>query len=121
MASQYVILAGSDEDNSVSVVVHTDVPAAGTNAAGTQWQTAVSQWRDGAASAVPTPILPGGRQTDLDSGIYHEWQFTAEYDANESNANKQAALEAEITARAAAELSKMQNILQFWGETGSVA
>lgn len=120
MASQYVVLDGSDESNTVRVVVHTDVPAAGSNVAGTQWQTAVAQWRAGAASSVPSAILPVGRQADLDAGLFHEWSFTSEFDANETSANKQAALEAEITARAADELAKMQNVLAFWGATGSV-
>lgn len=121
MASQYVVLEQADEANVVRVVVHTDVPATGTNQVGTQWQTAVSQWRAGAASAVPVAILPAGRQTDLDNGLFHEWSLSVEYDRNETNANKQAALEAEISARAADELTEMQNILQFWGATGSVA
>ena len=121
MASQYVLLDGSDEDNTVTVAVHTDVPSTGTNAAGVQWQTVVSQFVDGKPSVVPAAILPANRQSELDAGTRYEWTFTAEYDRNLSNADKRNALEADITAREAELLSELQNRLRFWGATGSIS
>jgi hypothetical protein len=120
MASQYVVLEAGEKENTVRVVVHTDVPASGTNYVGTQWQAAVAGYRNGQPSVVPATILPVDRQADLDAGLFHEWSFTMEYDANLPDAEKETALEAEITARESIEQSAMQARLRFWGLTGNV-
>lgn len=118
--ADYLILDTSQANNSSRVVVHSTIPA-GNNAVGNTWQSVLAAMQGGLVqSAVPASLMPPGRQAELDSGAVYEWVFQAEYDANATPANKQAVVEAQIAAREATELSRLQNTLRFWGFTGSI-
>ena len=120
MATEYVVLDTSQLNNSSRVVVHSDTPG-GNNAVGTPWTTALIEYKGTpVASVVPASVMPVGRQTALDAGTKYEWVFTAEYNANLTPTQKQTEIEAQISARQAQEQTRLQNLLRFWGHTGSV-
>jgi len=120
LATQFVVLESRQKNNGSTVVVHTETPA-GSNAAGVVWATALSESFGGVfVSAVPVSVMPGGRQAELDAGTRFEWSVNVQYDANDTNVNKLAAVESAITADEPVQLVYFQNRLRFWGQTGSV-
>ncbi len=118
MAVEYVVTTNADRGHRVSGFAHSTVPL-GDNAAGTPWSQALVEPLGDTTSQVPASILPPGRQALLDAGSVFEWGFTVSIDANGLPAEKTATVEAWLVATEDAELTVLQNRLQFWGHTGS--
>lgn len=117
--ADYVLLESAGLNNRIRVVVHTTVPN-GNNAVGNTWKSALVEYLGDTASQVPVSVLPVGRQADLDAGDVYEWSFSFEDDANAPTPTRLANLEAEILALEAGELSRLQNVLRYWGRTATV-
>lgn len=117
--ADYIVLESSTKNNQIRVVVHTDVPNT-NNAAGQNWRTVLTEYLESTTSRVPVARLPVGRQADLDTGVKYEWEMTHEDDANDTPANRIASLEAAIQAEESSELTRLQNTLNYWGQTGTV-
>ncbi len=116
--ADYILLESPKRDR-VRVVIHTAVPNS-NNAVGVKWRDALVGWADDTTSAVPVALLPAGVQADLDIGAVYEWQFVFADDANLSNGQRITNLETGIANREADEFARLQEILNFYGKTGSV-
>jgi hypothetical protein len=92
----------------------------GNNEVGVAWSAALVDYLESTVSVVPVSILPVGRQADLDAGAVYEWEFTFADDADGTPANRIANLETAILAGEAGEVVRLQNILRYFGKTGSV-
>ena len=117
--ADYVLLEGGKYDDGIRVVVHTNVPDT-LNAVGFNWRTALVEHVGDTQSRVPVAILPGGRQALLDTGELYEWEFTFRDDRTIPSAERLTNLEAGVTIEESDELSRLQNILNYYGHTGSV-
>ena len=116
---EYVILTNSDKGHRISGFAHSVVPV-GNNVVGTPWSQALIEYLEDTTSQVPTSVLPGGRQTELDSGVKYEWPFTVDVDAHAASTVKETEVQTELTSLEPEVLTKLQNTLEFWGRTGSV-
>lgn len=121
MAIEYVILTNSDKGNLISGFAHSVVPA-GNNVPGTPWSQALTEYLattiNGTVSQVPSSVLPGGRQVELDNGTKYEWPFRVGVNANDTDGAKEATVEAALVAEEAEIIVELQNRLRFWGRTG---
>ena len=114
----------------IRIVVHTAIPGSGPNSENevkVKWRDAIVGWVGSRAevpgdltSIVPVSVLPTGVQADLDTGALYEWEFTYVDDANLPKLQRVTNLEIQIADREAAELERVQGILDFYGKTGSV-
>ncbi len=126
MPVRYVILDTSPLGNRVFGYAHSTVPG-GNNDAGVAWSQAVvdSVIRDSESgttvSLAPASLLPAGRQTQLDNGSKYEWDFSVEFSAKLSNAEKVAVVEAFLVAEEPNVIARLAKRLNFWGKTGSVS
>ena len=121
MATNYYVLDGTRRGSRLRVAYHVEVPNS-SNAAGTNWRTAVTEFLsttdDGTLSKVPG--LASSEQNKLDAGELAEWVDAVEDDANAPPATRKANVEAHVSAAAAERGQNMADRLQHWGESGSV-
>lgn len=121
MASYYVLNMDVKQDQ-LSVVYHVLIPAAATNFAGLTFRNAIVE-RDSPVSALPDTFNGADitvEKAKVASGELYEVQKTIQFDANLSNANKKAVIDADYTATSAQILSELQNSLEFWGYSTTV-
>ncbi len=117
--ADYVLLEGSDKNNRIRVIVHSDVPA-GNNAVGVAWSDALVGFLSDTVSVVPVSLLPPGRQAELDAGTKYEWSLSFEDDANESPVTRLANIEAAVAVGEADQIAELSNRLRYWGKVGTV-
>lgn len=123
MATNYYVLQGSPKGTSLQVVLHVVVPG-GNNAAGVAWQTAVVDYLSLPQGLGTVSIVPGlavAEQTKLDNGQLVEYVEGVRDDANASDAARKTNVETHVAARAAEIGTELANMLQHWGESGSVS
>lgn len=113
--AEYFVLDGSVKENRYRVAVHIAVPG-GSNAAGKPWSAVAVEFQESTASGVPWLTAPV--QAELDAGTKFEVLMNVEVDA--ASVSKLADFEAAIAARAALEVAKLQALLQFWGQEGTI-
>jgi len=92
------------------------------NSAGVNVRVAVSEYvtdRDGGTTSKAPSLPTGVTQTNLDSGVWYEFPFTEEVDANLSDAAKRAEVETMLAAEESAQLQTLQDQLQLWGWEGT--
>lgn len=94
------------------VAMHIPTPA-GNNAAGTSFAAALAE-KNGTVTSV-LPSITGPEQTALNDGSLVEVVETVELIVAQSNAEKQAALDAAYTAAVAREQAEIQKRMWGWG------
>jgi hypothetical protein len=122
MANYYVLSMDSKKDE-LTVVYHIAIPGAATNFNSMTYRDAIVEKSVYDTGAAPVSVLPdtfGGVDITLEkakvtSGELYEIVKTVEMDANLSNANKKAELDADYAAESAGLLTKLQDELTFWG------
>ena len=115
--SNYHILSGSDDGNTYQVVFHVAIPNT-SNAVGTNWRTAVMQYRrlpDGTLPKSMVPFITAPEQTQLDNGELVEDEQVLSTNPGQTLVNKRDALDALYTVRQSSILAKWQDRLRYWG------
>ena len=118
MADRYYVKAGSVRLNgggSYTVAIRYDVPA-GNNDVSVAWSTAAAE--SYVADGSPPTEYPGETDTLLASGAEAEMQLG--FKDNVDNAGLAARLEVAVIAAIAAEKTRLQDVLRFWGKTATV-
>lgn len=117
--ADYIVTSTRTKPNGagpITVVVRIDVPS-GDNNVGVAWQTAVADYR-ALNGLTGTTLWPGGTATTLDSGAQHE--FSIQHRDNIYATGVVTRIEADVTASAAAEQTRLSELLGYWGKTGTV-
>lgn len=117
--SNYHILEVNRKQDDARVVFHIDVPA-DTNFAGMTYRAALVEWLGGAPVESAIPGLDTAAH-GLDDGSIYEHVEVVDFPADETNANKQAIIEATYISRQAAILARIQAQLEFWSFNADVA
>lgn len=115
--SDFHVLEINDLKDKARVGFHFDTPA-GNNAANVSFATALAQWK------APVTAIPGLGQTEKDAiaaGTVIEHVETVQLNANATNGQKQAAIQAKWTALNATIPGKIAENLKFWGFAGDVS
>lgn len=128
MADYYVLELNSKKD-ALTVVYHIAIPGAATNFNGMTYRDALVEKSIKDTGDVPVSVLPdtfGGvsvatEKADVTSGAVYEIVKIIEMDANLSNANKKAVLDADFAATEANIQAAIQDRLTFWGYQETLA
>ena len=116
----YHILNSKELDQSVMVAFHIPIPNA-NNAVGTNYRTALAQFRPFTTSQVPW--LTGTEVTQLQCGELCEVVREVEYKVINTDQQKQTAIDAKYTELSSGEssiLKKLQAQLKYWGKNRDV-
>ena len=125
----YILLQSGKMNERVRVVVHTAIPITGPNsknAVQVKWQDAIvghaPLYKEplGTTSVVPISFLPSGRQAELDDGSVWESEFWVDDSAKLDPQVRLANIEAAVAQHSTDELVLLQNLLNYYGKTGSV-
>lgn len=122
MADYYVLEMDNKKDE-LTVVYHVPIPAPATNFNSMTYRDAIVERSIYNTGAAPVSVLPDtfggvdvtGEKTKVATGELYEIVKTVEMDANLSNANKKAAIDADYAAESAGLLTTLQDQLTFWG------
>lgn len=116
--SNYHVLAGTGDGNSLTVATHISVPNTNNNA-GVNYRAAIQEWRPDTTSVVPF-IMPA-EQTQLDNGELYEYLYLFHTHPGEGLANKRDRMDAQFTALEAAVQAHLQYRLSYWGYSRDVS
>ena len=115
--ADYHILGADNAGNAHSVVFHVVIPNQDNNV-GYNYRTAIVEYQGGTASIDSVvPFIDGTELTQLQSGELWEVQAIFHSRPGESLAEKQARLDVMFSDVSSAEISKLQNVLGFWGHS----
>lgn len=122
--ADYTILRNSEKRNRSDVVIEFPVPG-GSNTAGVAWQTVVAELRaveqsDAQVTANPRKLMDGSYVASLDAGQIVEVALSVKYDANLTNAEKVAVLDAAVTVKVAEFTAEFANLYEFYGTERTV-
>jgi hypothetical protein len=115
--SDYHVLQTNRKKDKATVAFHIPI-ASGINAAGVNYQTALTEFEPFGTtdSAVPNHDTNfASENTELVSGSMYERVETVEFDANANNAAKQAVIETRFTQLSGTVPGQLQDVLKFWG------
>lgn len=103
----------------VTGVAFTAVPG-GSNQAGVDWVDVMRAYRvyrnrrNGTTTEAEIPVAPGV-QAQLDAGTLFEWRWVATFPTAHTNPQAIAAIELAINTLEAAEITRLSEILRYWG------
>ena len=121
--ADYTILRNSEKDNRSDVIIEFPVPAT-SNTAGVGWQTVVAEIRaaevDGPVTANPRKVDTVAYVAQLDAGELVEVPLSVEYNANLTDGQKVAVLDAAVAARVAAYTTEFVSLYNFYGTERTV-
>ena len=121
--SDWHALGSSDKGNRIEIVVHTAVPNTTNDAAPTNINHRVAAAEYVSLTKGSTvsrlPGIVAGEQTQLDNGELVESVINVEFDANQTPAQRHAAVAAAAGVEQAEVGADMTVILQYWGGDGS--
>lgn len=113
----YHVKTVSPDGRKASVVFHIPIPVE-DNSAGKPLRDAVSEHIGMFTSQVPW--LPANEVTELENGEVYEHAETVNFLAADGNAQKQAKIDARYTALTSSVLTRMREVLKFWGKDRDV-
>jgi len=122
MADYHVLGMDRDKDE-LTVVFHIPIPAVPTNFTGITYRNAIIEKSIQETGAAPVSVLPDifnnvditVHKAEIAAGEFYEVLKVIEMDANLSNANKKAIIDAEYADTESEILSELQDTLTFWG------
>ncbi len=124
--ADYTILANSVKENRSDVVIEFPVPA-GSNTASVPWQTVVAELRavgqaspDAAVTSNPRKVSDGPYVASLDAGQIIEVALSVEYDANLTNGQKVAVLDAAVVQRVSGFTAEFASTYEFYGTVRTI-
>lgn len=111
--ADYHILSADRYGNTFQVVMHFPVPDQ-LNDAGVNYRTAIVEWQGGAPiQSILSNI--GAEQTQLDAGELYEQSYTFHSNPGETQAQKQAKLDAMWDQKRAETQADLVKVLSYWG------
>lgn len=119
--SDFHVLDVTPNKDQARIAIHVSVPA-GNNSAGRPWNTVLLEYLGGTqATAVPwlassDPVEAGM----IGTGDVYEAIETVRFNANESNANKLAAMQTHVANRQSEITARLAEALKFWGFDGDI-
>lgn len=123
MAVEYKLTSTTALKNRVSGFAYVQPPDV-NNSAGTNVRVAVAEYvtdRDG-GTTTKAPSLPAAiTQANLDAGVWYEFSFSYQLDANQTDAAKKDEVEANLAGEEAAQLQSLQDQLGLWGWEGTAS
>ena len=115
----YTILTNAALSNRSNVVVEFDVPT-GSNSASVPWRTIVAEVRTEDGTVNLRKQADTAHLALLDSGAIVEITLTVEYDANKSDAEKVAVIDAAVVEKVAKFTSEFAALYKFYGTVRTV-
>ena len=109
--SNYHVKSITPNGRKASVVFHIPIPVE-NNGAGRALRDAVSEFKGGTSQV---PWIDPAELTQLGNGELYEHSETVGFLAADSNAQKQAKIDARFTALSTSVLDKARATLKFWG------
>lgn len=110
--ADYYTLQMADKQDEISVAFHVVLPDT-TNFVSFSYRTALSQYLTDTVSRVP--YLVQTEQDKLDSGELIEIVETVKFDGNLTLVQKRDIIDARHATLSSEQITKYQNILEFWG------
>jgi hypothetical protein len=108
-------LVGNEKKQEVTVVFHIPIPSV-NNAVGMNYRTVLTKAEPFTSSIVPDHVTNFASEAALlQSGALYEYQEVVRYNANLSDAQKTALIDARYTALVSIIQSKIQNQYIYWG------
>lgn len=114
--SNYHIKQITPDGRKASVVFHIPIPIE-NNSAGVALRNAVSQYTGGTSQV---PWIDPAELTQLGTGELYEHSEMVGFLAADTNAQKQAKVDARFTALSMGVVEKVRTILKFWGKDGDI-
>ncbi len=127
--ADYTILANSVKENRSDVVIEFPVPGGSNSATPTKrsWQSIVAEVRaveqaspDATVTSNPRKVSDGPYVASLDAGQIIEVALSVEYDANLTNAEKVAVLDAAVAERVSGFTAEFASTYEFYGTVRTI-
>ena len=113
-AHDYHVMGMRKDGRKAQVVFHIPIPNE-NNAASMSLQTALSEYIDGTNFVSKYPGTLGAELIEIQNGSLYEQVEAISFLAADSNAQKQAKIDAKFTSLSVVVVTKIRNILKFWG------
>ena len=110
--ADYYTLQMADKQDKISIAFHVVMPDT-TNFVSFSYRTALAQYLTDTTSRVP--FLVQTEQDKLDSGELIEIVETIEFDGNLTLLQKRDLIDARYVSLSSEQITKYQNLLEFWG------